>query len=82
MFSSYLSFRLLGSALPHLSLPQLKEVLSGEVMMQYGVHVVSAQVRTLNQTNPRTGEPRFWTTIRSRRLFEYRSKSICPIRIM
>lgn len=45
--SSYLSFRLLGSALPHLSLAQLKEVLSGEVMLQYGEHVVSAQVRAL-----------------------------------
>lgn len=42
--SSYLSFRLLGSALPHLSIAQLKEVLSGEVMMHYGEHVVSAQV--------------------------------------
>uniref|UniRef100_A0A8C9ZCH3 MYB binding protein (P160) 1a n=1 Tax=Sander lucioperca TaxID=283035 RepID=A0A8C9ZCH3_SANLU len=40
----YLSFRLLGSALPLLSVAQLKEVLSGEVMMQYGEHVVSAQV--------------------------------------
>ncbi|KAM9728168.1 myb-binding protein 1A-like protein [Menidia menidia] len=39
----YLSFRLLGSALPLLSLAQLKEVLSGEVMMHYGEHVVSAQ---------------------------------------
>ncbi|XP_078121861.1 myb-binding protein 1A-like protein [Sander vitreus] len=39
----YLSFRLLGSALPLLSVAQLKEVLSGEVMMQYGEHVVSAQ---------------------------------------
>ncbi|XP_076017396.1 myb-binding protein 1A-like protein [Genypterus blacodes] len=39
----YLCFRLLGSALPLLSLAQLKEVLSGEVMMQYGEHVVSAQ---------------------------------------
>uniref|UniRef100_A0A8C7ZNZ7 MYB binding protein (P160) 1a n=1 Tax=Oryzias sinensis TaxID=183150 RepID=A0A8C7ZNZ7_9TELE len=37
----YLSFRLLGSALPLLSLSQLKEVLSGEVMMHYGEHVVS-----------------------------------------
>lgn len=41
---SYLCFRLLGSALPHLSEAQLKEVLSGEVMKQYGEHVVSAQV--------------------------------------
>ncbi|XP_037543758.1 myb-binding protein 1A-like protein [Nematolebias whitei] len=41
--TNYLGFRLLGSALPLLSLPQLKEVLSGEVMMRYGDHVVSAQ---------------------------------------
>uniref|UniRef100_A0A3Q3J9R7 Uncharacterized protein n=1 Tax=Monopterus albus TaxID=43700 RepID=A0A3Q3J9R7_MONAL len=40
----YLSFRLLGSALPLLSVAQLKEVLSGEVMMHYGKHVLSAQV--------------------------------------
>ncbi|XP_008284151.1 myb-binding protein 1A-like protein [Stegastes partitus] len=39
----FLSFRLLGSALPLLSLSQLKEVLSGEVMMNYGEHVVTAQ---------------------------------------
>ncbi|XP_070699639.1 myb-binding protein 1A-like protein [Pempheris klunzingeri] len=39
----YLSFRLLGSALPFLSVAQLKEVLSGEVMMLYGEHVVAAQ---------------------------------------
>ncbi|KAK2879674.1 myb-binding protein 1A-like protein [Channa argus] len=39
----YLCFRLLGSALPFLSVSQLKEVLSGEVMMHYGEHVVSAQ---------------------------------------
>ncbi|XP_041864402.1 myb-binding protein 1A-like protein [Melanotaenia boesemani] len=39
----YLSFRLLGSALPLLSLSQLKEVLSGEVMKHYGEHVVSTQ---------------------------------------
>ncbi|XP_040907509.1 myb-binding protein 1A-like protein [Toxotes jaculatrix] len=39
----YLSFRLLGSALPFLSVAQLKEVLSGEVMMHYGEHVVCAQ---------------------------------------
>lgn len=45
--SSYLSFRLLGSALPLLSESQLKEVLSGEVMVQYGDHVVSAQVSVL-----------------------------------
>nr|XP_046266277.1 myb-binding protein 1A-like protein [Scatophagus argus] len=39
----YMSFRLLGSALPLLSAAQLKDVLSGEVMMRYGEHVVSAQ---------------------------------------
>ncbi|XP_015239101.1 PREDICTED: myb-binding protein 1A [Cyprinodon variegatus] len=39
----FLSFRLLGSALPLLSLSQLQEVLSGEVMLHYGEHVVSAQ---------------------------------------
>ncbi len=44
---SYLSFRLLGSALPLLSMEQLKFVLSGEVMMRYGEHVVSAQVGEL-----------------------------------
>ncbi|XP_068457426.1 myb-binding protein 1A-like protein [Clinocottus analis] len=41
--AQYLSFRLLGSALPLLSTAQLKEVLSGEVMIQYGEHVVSSQ---------------------------------------
>uniref|UniRef100_A0A671TUF8 MYB binding protein (P160) 1a n=1 Tax=Sparus aurata TaxID=8175 RepID=A0A671TUF8_SPAAU len=37
----YLSFRLLGSALPLLSIAQLKAVLSGEVITLYGEHVVS-----------------------------------------
>ncbi|XP_010891840.2 myb-binding protein 1A-like protein [Esox lucius] len=40
----YLSYRLLGSALPLLSLGQLKQVLNGEVMRAYGEHVVSAQL--------------------------------------
>uniref|UniRef100_A0A3Q4GSP4 MYB binding protein (P160) 1a n=1 Tax=Neolamprologus brichardi TaxID=32507 RepID=A0A3Q4GSP4_NEOBR len=40
---TYMSFRLLGSALPLLSAAQLKDVLSGEVMINYGEHVVSAQ---------------------------------------
>lgn len=40
-----MSFRLLGSALPLLSVEQLKDVLSGDVMMHYGEHVVCAQVR-------------------------------------
>ena len=43
---SYLAFRLLGSALPLLSLSQIKVVLSGDVMRHYGEHVVSAQVRS------------------------------------
>ncbi|XP_048468354.1 myb-binding protein 1A-like protein [Rhincodon typus] len=40
----YLCFRLLGAVLPLLTLPQLKLVLMGEVMRQYGNHVVSAQL--------------------------------------
>uniref|UniRef100_A0A672ZCR7 MYB binding protein 1a n=1 Tax=Sphaeramia orbicularis TaxID=375764 RepID=A0A672ZCR7_9TELE len=39
----YLSFRLLGAALPFLSVDQLRDVLSGDVMMHYGEHVLSAQ---------------------------------------
>ncbi|KAM9332001.1 myb-binding protein 1A-like protein [Pholidichthys leucotaenia] len=39
----YMSFRLLGNALPLLSVTQLKEVLSSEVMKLYGEHVVLAQ---------------------------------------
>lgn len=46
-----MSFRLLGSALPLLSVAQLKEVLSGDVMMHYGEHVVSAQVRASTVNN-------------------------------
>ncbi|XP_067864053.1 myb-binding protein 1A-like protein isoform X2 [Heptranchias perlo] len=42
--SSYLCFRLFGSMLPLLTLPQLKLVLTGEVMRHYGDHVVSAQL--------------------------------------
>ncbi|XP_063002795.1 myb-binding protein 1A [Elgaria multicarinata webbii] len=38
---SYMCYRLLGSALPLLPLSQLKMVLQGEVMRQYGIHVVS-----------------------------------------
>ncbi|KAJ8266572.1 hypothetical protein GJAV_G00132020 [Gymnothorax javanicus] len=41
---SYMCYRLLGSALPLLSVPQLQQVLSGEVMRHYGEHVVSAQL--------------------------------------
>ncbi|XP_034033371.1 myb-binding protein 1A-like protein isoform X3 [Thalassophryne amazonica] len=39
----YLGMRLLGAALPLLSLDQLKQVLTGDVMRLYGEHVVSAQ---------------------------------------
>ncbi|XP_036380049.1 myb-binding protein 1A-like protein isoform X2 [Megalops cyprinoides] len=42
--SSYMCYRLLGSAFPLLSLAQLHQVLSGEVMRHYGEHVVSAQL--------------------------------------
>ncbi|XP_026564304.1 myb-binding protein 1A [Pseudonaja textilis] len=41
---SYMCFRLLGSALPLLSLSQLKMVLQGEVMRQYGFHVVTSKL--------------------------------------
>ncbi|XP_041957407.1 myb-binding protein 1A-like protein isoform X2 [Alosa sapidissima] len=39
----YMCFRLVGSALTHLSVPQLRQVLSSEVMRHYGEHVVVAQ---------------------------------------
>ncbi|KAK6475399.1 myb-binding protein 1A-like protein [Huso huso] len=42
--SSYMCYRLLGSALPLLSFNQLKCVLGGEVMKHYGEHVVTAQL--------------------------------------
>uniref|UniRef100_A0A8C3J0T9 MYB binding protein 1a n=1 Tax=Chrysemys picta bellii TaxID=8478 RepID=A0A8C3J0T9_CHRPI len=42
--NSYMCYRLLGSALPLLSLDQLQVVLRGEVMRHYGDHVVSAQL--------------------------------------
>ncbi|XP_042354943.1 myb-binding protein 1A-like protein [Plectropomus leopardus] len=48
----YLGFRLLGSALPLLSEAQLKEVLSGEVMMHYGEHVVSSQKKDRFKLSP------------------------------
>ncbi|XP_030647317.1 myb-binding protein 1A-like protein [Chanos chanos] len=40
----YLSFRMLGAALPLLSKSQLSLVLSGEVMKRYGEHTLSAQL--------------------------------------
>ncbi|XP_062398833.1 myb-binding protein 1A-like protein [Sardina pilchardus] len=39
----YMCFRLVGSALTHLSVPHLRQVLSSEVMRHYGEHVVVAQ---------------------------------------
>ncbi|XP_073717146.1 myb-binding protein 1A-like protein [Misgurnus anguillicaudatus] len=40
----YLSFRLLGAALPLLSVSQIEFVLTGDVMRHYGEHVLSAQL--------------------------------------
>ncbi|XP_010181274.1 PREDICTED: myb-binding protein 1A-like protein, partial [Mesitornis unicolor] len=40
---SYMCYRLLGSALPLLSLDQLQMVLKGKVMQHYGEHVVTTQ---------------------------------------
>eukprot|EP00062_Callorhinchus_milii_P020226 gi/632975647/ref/XP_007904343.1/ PREDICTED: myb-binding protein 1A [Callorhinchus milii] len=42
--NSYLCFRLLGHALPLLTLPQLQLVLTGPVMQHYGEHVLIAQL--------------------------------------
>nr|XP_056721083.1 myb-binding protein 1A [Euleptes europaea] len=41
---SYMCYRLLGSALPLLPLCQLNVILRGEVMRQYGTHVVCTQL--------------------------------------
>ncbi|NXW01406.1 MBB1A protein, partial [Fregetta grallaria] len=41
---SYMCYRLLGSALPLLSLDQLQMVLKGKVMQHYGEHVVRTQL--------------------------------------
>ncbi|NXU52701.1 MBB1A protein, partial [Turnix velox] len=41
---SYMCYRLLGSALPFLSLDQLQMVLKGKVMQHYGEHVVTSQL--------------------------------------
>ncbi|XP_030328128.1 myb-binding protein 1A [Strigops habroptila] len=41
---SYMCYRLLGSALPLLSLDQLQMVLKGKVMQRYGEHVVTTQL--------------------------------------
>ncbi|XP_039938221.1 myb-binding protein 1A [Hirundo rustica] len=40
---SYMCYRLLGSALPLLSMEQLQVVLKGKVMLHYGEHVVATQ---------------------------------------
>ncbi|XP_062448824.1 myb-binding protein 1A [Rhea pennata] len=42
--ASYMCYRLLGSALPLLSLDQLRMVLKGQVMQHYGEHVVITQL--------------------------------------
>ncbi|NXJ62445.1 MBB1A protein, partial [Rostratula benghalensis] len=42
--TSYMCYRLLGSALPSLSLDQLQVVLKGKVMQHYGEHVVTTQL--------------------------------------
>ncbi|NXS93155.1 MBB1A protein, partial [Jacana jacana] len=42
--TSYMCYRLLGSALPLLSLDQLQVVLKGKVMQHYGEHVVMTQL--------------------------------------
>ncbi|NXP72600.1 MBB1A protein, partial [Ramphastos sulfuratus] len=41
---SYMCYRLLGRALPFLSLDQLQMVLKGKVMQHYGEHVVTSQL--------------------------------------
>ncbi|XP_053941170.1 myb-binding protein 1A [Cuculus canorus] len=41
---SYMCYRLLGSALPLLSLDQLQMVLKGKVMQHYGEHVITTQL--------------------------------------
>ncbi|NXO38597.1 MBB1A protein, partial [Locustella ochotensis] len=41
---SYMCYRLLGSALPLLSMEQLQVVLKGKVMLHYGEHVVATQL--------------------------------------
>uniref|UniRef100_A0A3B4BXJ1 Myb-binding protein 1A-like protein n=1 Tax=Pygocentrus nattereri TaxID=42514 RepID=A0A3B4BXJ1_PYGNA len=52
----YLVFRLLGVALPLLSVSQLQFVLSGEVMRRYGEHVASAQLPERFKFSPEMGE--------------------------
>uniref|UniRef100_A0A8C3KPV2 MYB binding protein 1a n=1 Tax=Calidris pygmaea TaxID=425635 RepID=A0A8C3KPV2_9CHAR len=42
--TSYMCYRLLGSALPLLSLDQLQVVLKGKVMQHYGEHMVTTQL--------------------------------------
>lgn len=54
---SYMCYRLLGSALPLLSLDQLQMVLKGKVMQQYGEHVVTTQVGLLKVLMVRAKDP-------------------------
>lgn len=50
-------YRLLGSALPLLSLDQLQMVLKGKVMQHYGEHVVTTQVGLLKVLVLRAKDP-------------------------
>lgn len=54
---SYMCYRLLGSALPFLSLDQLQMVLKGKVMQHYGEHVVTSQVGLLKALVLRAKDP-------------------------
>ncbi|KAF5888859.1 myb-binding protein 1A [Clarias magur] len=54
--SHYLAFRLMGVALPLLSVPQLQYVLSGEVMKRYGEHVMTAQLPERFKFSPEMDE--------------------------
>lgn len=54
---SYMCYRLLGSALPLLSLDQLQMVLKGKVMQHYGEHVVTTQVGLLKVLMLRGKDP-------------------------
>ncbi|XP_053337367.1 myb-binding protein 1A-like protein [Clarias gariepinus] len=54
--SHYLAFRLMGVALPLLSVSQLQYVLSGEVMKRYGEHVMTAQLPERFKFSPEMDE--------------------------
>ncbi|MCJ8746577.1 hypothetical protein PDJAM_G00143300 [Pangasius djambal] len=54
--SHYLAFRLMGVSLPLLSVSQLQYVLSGEVMIRYGEHVMTAQLPERFKFSPEMDE--------------------------